>query len=259
MLLRLTYLSLLVFMTFMSCKKNNTVAENPCSNQVPFKADFTMLEKVGDSSYSTDTALAPGYISFKAKGTYDSVKWTIGGPQNTFTNKDVRLYFDQPQGKIDVTFIGYKRPNLTCFPNEKSSDTITKSLVVAAKNRDVPFVGHYVGYNTDNPTDTFSVWIKYHNSNWGYFVKNIPKGCPGYTNPSDGGYPLNVGLEVAVGYKLFQFGRGSMSCNTVYGYGALSKLNDTLSIQYLFYPRTGTGAFDFGPQTKKTFIGVRKN
>lgn len=243
------------------CRKEPGIIIDPCKDKTAFKADFVIEEKVGDTSYITDKALAPGYIYFKAKGVYDSVRWYIGGTQNTSTKKSHVLYFEQPEDNIEVTFIGYKKPDMQCFPNDKATDTMHKTLHILPRNQTASIVGRFLGYNTNNPADTFSVYINADNSIgfWDYFVKNLPKNCPGYTTVSES-YPLNIGLNVSVGNSAFRlYDDVSVVCASVTGFGYLQN-NDSLIIDYSSIPVSNPPVpyTPAGPREQLRFIGVRK-
>lgn len=236
------------------CNKNPDF--NPCEGKEPFAADFTIEEKVGDTSFVTDKALAPGYVFFKAQGDYDSVRWIIGGPQNTSTKLQHVLYFENPEGSINVTFIGYRKPDTQCFPNDNGIDTVQKTFTVIRRDQNADIVGNFFGYNESNPADTFTVSVIYYDDVWGYFVKNLPKNCPGYTTVGEA-YPRNIGLNVAVGNSGFEIDDNSVVCSTVKGYGS-TKGTDTLEINYSTRPILSTNPYTYGEQQNFKFKGLRK-
>lgn len=257
--MRITFFFVALFLILFvsSCRRNPPeVPANPCKDKTSFKAAFTIEEKVGDTSFVADKALAPGYVFFKAQGTYDSVRWYIGGAQNTSTNTSHVLYFQNPEGPVDVTFIGYKKPDTQCFPNDKASDTVRKTVTILPRDGSAAIVGKFHGYNQSNPSDTFSVTISYYDNVWGYFIKNLPKGCPGYTTGSESS-PKNIGLSIIAGHSAFQINQNSVVCATVNGYGKL-KGKDTLEISYSAVPFTSTNPYTYGQRTNFKFIGIRK-
>lgn len=242
------------------CRRGNDLPFDPCKDKVRFKADFTIEEKIGDTSVVTNKALAPGYIYFKAKGEYDSLRWFIGGPQNTSTNKNHVLYFQQAEGDVEVTMIGYRKPNLQCFPNDKAVDTVKKTVTIVTRDQNAAIVGRFLGYNTNNPNDTFSVYVNADNSVgiWQYFVKNLPKNCPGAVSGSDAP-PRNIGLSINGGNSAFKIDNGSTVCRTVVGFGYL-KSNDSLIINYTATPMSSGPPYTYfeNERGQFTFIGVRK-
>lgn len=229
---------------------------DPCKDKTSFKAGFTIEEIVGDTSFVTDKALAPGYVLFRAQGTYDSVQWFIGGPQNTSANRNHVLYFQNPEGPVDVTFIGYRKPDTQCFPNDKATDTVHKTVTILPRNESAAIVGRFHGYNESNPADTFSVTISYYDNVWGYFIKNLPKGCPGYTTGSESN-PRNIGLVIAAGYSGFRIDAGAVACSMVKGIGKISN-TDSITINYTYIPVLSTNPHTYDKARSAKFIGIRK-
>lgn len=259
--MRITFFAgtLIIILLAGSCRRNpQEVPVDPCKDRTSFKAAFTIEEKVGDTSYVTDKALAPGYVFFKAKGAYDSIRWYIGGTQNTSTNTNHVLYFQNPEGPVDVTFIGYKKPDINCFPNDKATDTMRQTITILPRDNKAGIVGRFLGYNESNPADTFTVEISYviYNGFGSYYVKNLPKGCPGYT-AGNIERPNDVGLEIAAGYSGFRVNEGSKMCATVTGYGFL-RGKDSIKINYSAMPVSGQPFVPGGPRADYRFIGVRK-
>lgn len=258
MRITLIFITLFVILQASSCRRNPPeVQADPCKGKTPLKAAFTIEEKVGDTSFVTDKALAPGYVFFKAQGTYDSVRWYIGGVQNTSTNRNHVLYFQNPEGPVDVTFIGYKKQDTQCFPNDKTADTVRKTVTIVSRDQRAAIVGRFLGYNEGNPSDTFSVTISYYDNVWGYFIKNLPKGCPGYTTGSESA-PKDIGLTILAGYSGFAINEGSRACGNVKGLGQLIG-SDSLVINYSYFQQLSTNPFTYASQpTFAKFIGVRK-
>lgn len=258
--MRITFLVSVLFIVLVSgsCRRNPPEPQlDPCKDKTPFRAAFTVEEKVGDTSFVSDKALAPGYVFFKAQGIYDSVRWFIGGQQNTSTNRNHVLYFQNPEGPVEVTFIGYKKPDTQCFPNDKATDTVRKTVTILPRDGSAAIVGRFQGYNESNPADTFSVTISYYDNVWGYFIKNLPKGCPGYTTGSESA-PKNIGLTVIAGYSGFQIDAGSTACSIVKGFGKISS-SDSIVVNYTYYPQLSTNPYTYANSAKsEKFIGIRK-
>ncbi len=230
---------------------------DPCLDKSPFKASIIVGESVRDTLIASSKILAPGTIYLKAIGDYDSVRWFLGGPQNTSRNKDYKLFFQDPEGVVDYTFIGYRKVDTKCFPNDKSSDTIRGSIEVVKRDQHADIVGNYLGYNESNPNDKFPITISFYDNVWGYFLKGIPKGCPGFTTGSEE-EPHNVGLDIFAGNRGFAIKTGSRVCSMVEGKGYL-KSQDSLIIEYTYYPMISSDPLAFDSKTKsEKFIGIRQ-
>jgi hypothetical protein len=225
---------------------------NACINEKPFFADFTIEERIRDSSFVTDTTVTFVGVTLKAKGNYDSVNWKIGNDPRVFNDLNKSIIFSSPVGKIDIRLIGYGKINKQCFPNNNGIDTITKSLTVLKARGQSCISGIYLGSVMGREADTFRVSIAHHDPSLFYYLKNLPKGCTGYTTSDPGTAPLNFGTEIEAAGKCFYIlDRPTLTCNWVIdGYGRVN--NDSLIINYQIRVKGQANG-----STEK-FIGVRK-
>jgi hypothetical protein len=231
---------------------------DPCAAITPFKADFVMLEEIGDTAFAiADSAIINRFVTFKAVGEYDSIKWEVGTRLNSSTKTAFSLYFNVLENRIPVKFTGYNARGSNCFPGTPTVQTITKHLTIVPETS-TALLGSYFGYNTDNPKDTFTVLLQ--RSPYFLFVKNLPIGCNGYKSPNEGGRPLNFGIEAAQGFSGFMFDQGAWLCGKVEARGYLVN-RDTLVVNYKHWPKANLDSFDYRHDTIplfKKFIGVRK-
>lgn len=242
------------------CKKDPIPAPpDPCEGTTPFKADFMMLEEVADTAFQVfDSAIINRFITFKAIGDYDSVKWEIGNSQNVFKKSTVSLYFNVLENRIPVTFTGYNSKGSNCFPATPTVQTVTKYLTIVPETS-AAAIGKFHGYNTDNPADTFTVILQ--RSPYFLHIKNLPKGCEGY-NASQGHTFYYLGVEAAQGFIGFvSKGTTAWKCGPFEARGYLSS-RDTLIINYKHWPRVNIAdSNDYRYATTpilKKFIGVRQ-
>ncbi|WP_416439418.1 hypothetical protein [Phnomibacter sp. MR] len=242
------------------CSKDPiTVPPDPCAGITPFKADFVMLEEVGDTSFQVfDSAIINRFISFKAVGQYDSVKWEIGNSQNVFKKSSVSLYFNVLENRIPVKFTGYNTKGANCFPATPTVQTVTKYLTIVPETL-AAAIGKFHGYNTDNPADTFTITLQ--RSPYDLYVKNLPKGCEGYF-PSQGYTYYLLGVIAAQGFNGFvSKGTPAWLCGKLEARGYLVN-KDTIMIHYKNWPlikdRTPDSWFEYANDpVSKTFKGVR--
>ncbi|MCC6761348.1 MAG: hypothetical protein IT252_09035 [Chitinophagaceae bacterium] len=230
---------------------------DPCADITPFKADFEMLEEVGDTSFQVfDSAIINRFITFKAVGQYDSVKWEIGNSQNVFKKNSVSLYFNVLENRIPVKFTGYNAKGGDCFPATPSVQTVTKYLSIMPETS-TAIVGDYLGYNSDNPTDTFTITFQLNKNGLG-FLKNLPKGCSGYESNSSGYWDFNIGLSnIAYGTNGFRQKKAfAPKCGQIDAKGYLI-VNDTIVIKYQHWQRINDIEFEVNP-VSKIFKGVRR-
>jgi hypothetical protein len=137
--------------------------------------------------------------------------------------------------------------------------TISKSLTIVRETSS-PLLGYFQGYNTDNPTDTFTVILQ--RNPYYLFVKNLPKGCNGYINPSEGIEEYGFGVVAASGFRGIKFGDISpWRCGKIQARGYLTGY-DTLTINYKHWPRVNPAdSNDYKHDTiprLKQFKGVRR-
>lgn len=178
----------------LQCKKQQTDA--PCNGQLPFKTDFGIYQRMPYSkAFNGDTLIElkdgdislGGYIKFAVKtgttfsSSFDSLRWMVGNSQNVSTQNEYQLAFGQPESNIQVQLTGYKRSSpLNCFPDVPNVQIVKKTISIVAPGNSIPIVGQFHGYNTDNPTDTFTISVRFESArNW-LVVKNFPKGNMGY-------------------------------------------------------------------------------
>lgn len=149
-----------------SCKKD----PDPCKALKPTSADFTISEpsfgKVGWITYDTDTLFAP-YLEVTAvdKEITDCTKvftWFIGN-QRVSGYKMSSVYRERvPTNSLEsVTLVLKKSPNTACFPNDNGMDTVTRQFVCINDIKKCKWFGRFQGYNTDAPTDTFTINIEH--------------------------------------------------------------------------------------------------
>lgn len=139
-----------------------------------YKGDFTILEEVGDTLLPTDTCYTYRRIRLNASKEFITFNWIVGDPVNTFSTRSFDLVFSE-KNKIIVKLNGLLK--------NKKDTSISKPLVICQPKELIsPLVGDYIGNNTDNLKDTFTVSIKYwfgpRYSWWSdgaYSINNLPK------------------------------------------------------------------------------------
>lgn len=237
-----------------SCRKKNEA--NPCLLIRQPTADFNILEQVGDTSFIADTIYRDNALTVKAIEAFESYSWKVGDDPRSYLNAEFNITFYNSLVSIPITLTGTKKANPICFPNDLGIYTGTKQLTTVEqfdKNLITisPLIGHYRGFYSDSPNDTFTVQFQYFDSskydvmltgrkNF-YYLSNFPKG---FTNTSTPGflYPeLSKGVQPEMGFKSFVFDYSNTK-----GRGWLSK--DTLHINYVNYNT---------PLTRKKFVGIK--
>jgi hypothetical protein len=116
----------------------NCVTYHPCNGVQPVTADFEMWSvyySAGKLVYvEQDSVFPEGLISFKAKLNGATYKWQLGS--DTVNVKQVERYFNSPMrdssmwGTYYNTLTVWKTPDSNCYPNDKPTATLTRSITI---------------------------------------------------------------------------------------------------------------------------------
>jgi hypothetical protein len=239
---------------FSHCRENNPVVPvDPCAEQTPVTAKFTMYENVSDSLFAADTVLQYNGIVFEADENYATYEWTVGDDPRTFTSKRFALNFQQPVGRIDVTLKVTKTPNLNCFPEDDGEDVLTKSLVVIDWRNSLT-IGEYIGSNVSKPSEQFEVKITREfdvNNHPLYHFVNINQGC-------NSTYPTWSGGRGAKAFRFYEYSWYGDGCKGVDAWITLPG-PDSVRIDYSYGDDSKPPTPQGYPRIKDTYVGKRKN
>jgi hypothetical protein len=253
LLLTKNLITILLLFQIYACKKEKTI--DSCSNQRPFTAKFLMSEVLADTfgQIKNHKALFASAIQFETEGNYDSCFWKIGDDPRIFTSNKFQLRFMDLNPYIKVTLIAKKRASI-CFPNAKTTDTITDyfSIVPISEAR---VFGKFKGYFKSTPTiaDTFE--MKYfppinpgdpYPSN--IRAINIPKGCN--VVPQNN---LYNDLSIGFGYSAFRIDAEAwhtVNCKGPVAYGYFLQ-NDSLYVNFAYT----SDSTDSRIRAKDVFVG----
>jgi hypothetical protein len=235
---------------FSNCGENSPVVPvDPCLDNTPVTAKFSIYENVSDSLFVADTVLQYNTIVFEADENYSTYEWTIGDDERVFTTKRVQLHFQQPVGKIDVTLKVTKSPDLKCFPEDDGADMLTKSVVVIDWRNSLT-IGEYEGANVSDPLEKFEVKLTRQldvNNHPIYNLENINRGCIDTKTPGRGGKVYRFS-------DLVWYGDG---CKGVEGWVTLPT-PDSIRIDYSYGDNSKPYTPQGYPRIKETFKGKRK-
>ena len=253
----------LITAVFCSCSDDVvTPPPDPCAGATRTSANFTMKEIVWDSlRYDTDTIITGNTVEFSAKDSADEYLWTMSGTDQIWTKRTFRLKFYDFIGSVDVQLVVRRNtPNIKCFPDDKTTDTIIRRLVVVDDYQS-KILGQFRGVSTNNLLDTFTVGIKIfgrfpQDLRW-LFIINLPNGT---VDTADSWYYIYR----AIGYEQFLFncryGGKANDLPWLYpsGFAMLSPDDNHLLIDYTV--RDTTQPFDEKPIKLKhyTFKGIRQ-
>ena len=205
------------------CKE--PVMPDPCEGVEEVTADFKMEYSMGYNEderwFTADTVTTTFTVRFSALGHYDKVEWKVGSDPRVFTSRSFSLYFDTP-ATVLVRMIGYREPNVNCFPDDDGVDTIFRQLVVIPQAESL-LVGDYDGYFLSAPDSSFVLSIIEEPITQEIWVYEFPKGCVKTVVSGSLGW---------IGYKSFFTARDGVSgyCPMPYAWGFLN--NDTLNTDF---------------------------
>lgn len=108
---------------------------HPCNAVQPVTADFEMWygDNLQNKWVIEDSVFPPGAILFKAKLNGAQYKWVLG-KDTEYVQKDYRFFDPKFDGDTSVygtyynTLTVWKIPNTACYPNDKSTATVTRSI-----------------------------------------------------------------------------------------------------------------------------------
>jgi hypothetical protein len=116
----------------------NCVTYHPCNGVQPITADFEMWSvyySAGKLVYVEQDSIFPeGLILFKSKLNGATYKWQLG--LDTESVKQVERYFYSPNNDSSMwgtyynTLTVWKTPDSNCYPNDKPTATLTRSITI---------------------------------------------------------------------------------------------------------------------------------
>lgn len=258
----LIFLAGIITFIYSGCCKDK---KDPCKDAVETSADFTIEEvlytRTGKpeltKQFETDLVNPKNLVRFTSKQEFDEYTWLIGS-EVIKTKSFARKYFPK-SSTIEVTLIGKRTPNNGCFPNDDGIDTVKKSFKTLSEDFEQDYGIWYHGYNTEDPSDTFTIALGQWNTAWMEWdskFQNFPKGYTHKFNTYDGsnggkhwyrfGHISDVDL-IQMDCTVY-FSNDRQSITIKYGY-------DQSRLDYMLGKRT-----DYEPPqiVSKTFKGTRK-
>lgn len=265
--LRAIFISLLMLATLSGCKKQINKEEALClqiSNIVPA---IRIYEEVGQKYFLTDTILDGSFAVLDASlmlseesffSPFKSIEWNVGG--NKFYNvPKLRLRFPTG-GDVEITVqvkLKYEPELLPCR-KDTNTVTVTKILVVKPITQS-RIVGSYTGINQGENEPPFTVTIKgenRYNAFYGYWIKNINKGCyQGPVPPSQ--EEIKPGVQMDAGYNSATFYEPGSNYGCVSVSGSLVLQGNKIIIDYRYANELEYGTISNPTYYYKKFIGTK--
>lgn len=193
---KITFLQLITLLTvFFSCNKDKSISEPEqepmqelsfieCSESLCGYFEF-VTDTFYFHKYETDPS---GYqllsVNCKLNGEYQNLQWSNAISTQIITDNDgATLIFHSDSVEESETISSKIILNYT--DSEQNIKTIEKYIYL--KKFPVPWLGTFTGYNTDNPSDTFTIEFTRTDDYGGgpaccisYVVKNLPEGINQY-------------------------------------------------------------------------------
>ena len=210
------------------------VRPDPCDGKMPVTADFKITQKVFNFNIDsvdyieTEVLLTSKTVMFEGQNNYYHYEWQLLGDSTIYFGKKQFFWFDVPWGKLTMRLIVKGYSDTTCFPNDDRIDTMYKDLYVKDK-RNAEVIGSYKGCHEDNPTDSFTVDIKYPDDRE-IIIYNINRGC---FTPDSNAVKYVVHFSYC-NHLIFFDGQGGygFGCESPKGSAILQKDGKTIIIDY---------------------------
>lgn len=264
--LRFRFVIFVLSIFFISCSKDvdlNTPEEEIDENEI-FSG-----ENLCDSFFPTDTFYlhlyetnANGYrtlfISFKSKD-QSALEYYWNFPSSTAVDSiGSEVVFSFNPDSVDFNSTRAYTVNLVTVAFDGKRDTITKSIFI--KKKPVQWLGKFTGYNLDNPTDTFSIFL-IRTDQYGsgpsccinYTIKNLPEGMDTFVKIPDIQTAFNFTLNNECDSTLFWEVPGYLLSGPL-GYGNYS--NGSIRIKYKYSDSIPDPENNV---LRKEFVGVKVN
>jgi hypothetical protein len=205
-----------------ACKPDPEPKPDPCANYKQISAEFDMFENAYYDSVNIpvlDTIRLD--LICKPRQRFDEYYWKVGTERNYRRDSILIVDFSgENWGRVPITFIGKRRPNHGCLPDEPETDTVTKYVYPIAYDEVPPIAGTYEGRDTGSPDVTYQIELRFSPSTREYWLKNI----------------MNCGKEYdnyLVGGKGFELrGSAQYKCSIGHGIGYLTA-NDSLYLNFI--------------------------
>jgi len=258
---------LIIVLLFVGCKKQINSENALCEKISNIAPSIRVYEEVGEKLFLTDTILDGSFAVLDANlllddqsvfSPFKSIEWEVGG--NKFYNiPKLRLRF--PTGSdAEITVrvkLKYDPELLTCR-KDTNTVTVSKNLVVKPITQS-RIVGLYSGVNQGENDPQFTVSIKSeyrNNSFYGYWIKNINKGCyQGSIPPSQ--EEIKPGVQMTAGYNSATFYEAGENYGCVNVSGSLVLQGNKIIIDYRYANELEYGTISNPTYYNKKFIGIK--
>jgi hypothetical protein len=252
---------------FSSCRKQVNKENALCQQINQIVPKVRIYEEVENKLFLTDTILDGSFAVLdvnlllegeNAYNPFKSIEWEIGSLKFSGSPK-VRQRFSIGSEAEIIIRVSLKY-NLDLLPCRTDTSTIiiTKKLVVKPINAS-RIVGTYSGINQGENEPPFSVSIKDEyrsNAFYGYWIKNINKGCyQGVIPPSQ--ELIKPGVQMTAGYIGATFREAGENYGCINVSGSLILEGNKIIIDYRYANEFEYGTISNPTYYNKKFIGTK--
>lgn len=256
-----------LFIILPACKKQVAKENAFCEEINKMKPTVRIYEEVENKLFLTDTILDGSFAVFDAhlllddESTYNpfkSIEWEIGTLKFSGTPKVRQRFVASGEAEIAIRVVLKYHPEQVPCRTDTSSIIITKKLVIKPFNAS-RIIGTYVGINQGENEPPFIVSIKdeYRNNTfYGYWIKNINKGCyQGTIPPSQ--EQIKPGVRMTAGYIGATFREPGENYGCINVSGSLVIQGNKITIDYRYANELEYGTINNPTYYNKKFVGSK--
>lgn len=232
------------------------------------KPTVRIYEEVENKLFLTDTILDGSFavldvnLLLEGENTYNpfkSIEWEIGTLKFSGTAKVRQRFAVGGEAEIIIRVVLKYNPEQVPCRTDTLPIIITKKLVVKPFNAS-RIVGSYSGINQGENEPFFTVSIKdeyRNNAFYGYWIKNINKGCyQGIIPPSQ--ELIKPGVQMVAGYIGATFREPGENYGCINVSGSLVLQGNKIIIDYRYANELEYGTINNPTYYNKKFIGIKK-
>lgn len=258
---------LLLFVIFPACRKQIDKENAFCQEINTIEPKIRIYEEVANQLFLTDTILNGSFavldvnLLLEGETTYNpfkSIEWEIGSLKFSSTPKVKQRFSIGNETEITIRVsLKYNLEQVPCR-TDTSTVVITKKLVLRPINAS-RIVGTYSGINQGENEPPFIVSIKdeyRNNAFYGYWIKNINKGCYQGVIPSSQEL-IKPGVQMTAGYIGATFREAGENYGCINVFGSLVLQGNKIIIDYRYANEFEYGTINNPTYYNKKFIGTK--
>ncbi len=266
-ILKITSFILLLFIISPACKKQVDKEDAFCQEINAIEAKIRIYEEVENKLFLTDTILDGSVavldvnLLLEGENSYNpfkSIEWEIGSLKFSGTPKVRQRFSIGSETEVTIRVLLKYNPEQVPCRTDTSTIVITKKLVLRPSNAS-RIIGTYSGINQGENEPPFTVSIKdeYRNNTfYGYWIRNINKGCYQGTIPPSQEL-IKPGVQMTAGYIGATFREPGENYGCINVLGSLILQGNKIIIDYRYANELEYGTINNPTYYDKKFIGTK--